>query len=121
MGTTRTALLFALLAAAGTACSGDELRTGIKIQLTGDAPAIRAEADRKAAEMLADAEEAAARVEASANETAARLYAEAFARDPALYLHLRELEAFEAIIGEDDTLILESDSALFRRALGSRP
>jgi membrane protease subunit HflC len=85
------------------------------------AASIRAEADRKAAEMLADAEEAAARVEASADETAARLYAEAFARDPALYLHLRELEAFEAIIGEDDTLILESDSALFRRALGSRP
>lgn len=85
------------------------------------AASIRAEADRKAAEMLADAEEAAARVEASADETAARLYAEAFARDPDLYLHLRELEAFDAIIGDDDTLILESDSALFRRALGSRP
>ena len=81
------------------------------------AASIRAEADRKAAEMLADAEEAAARVEAQAEETAARLYAEAFARDPELYLHLRELEAFEALVGDDDTVVLESDTALFRRVL----
>ena len=81
------------------------------------AASIRAEADRKAAEMLADAEQAAARVEAGAEETAARLYAEAFARDPELYLHLRELEAFEALVNDDDTVVLQSDSALFRRVL----
>ena len=85
------------------------------------AASIRAEADRKAAEMLADADEAAARVEAQAEETAARLYAEAFARDPELYLQLRELEAFEALVNDDDTVVLDADSALFRRVLESRP
>jgi membrane protease subunit HflC len=84
------------------------------------AASIRAEADRKAAEMVANAEEAAARVEASAEETAARLYADAFSSDPELYLHLRELQAFEAMVGEDDTVVIESDSALFRRVLGAQ-
>jgi membrane protease subunit HflC len=85
------------------------------------AASIRAEADRKAAEMVADAEQAAARVEARAEETAARLYAEAFARDPELYLQLRELEAFEALINDDDIVVLPSDSPLFRRVLEASP
>jgi membrane protease subunit HflC len=85
------------------------------------AASIRADADRQAAEMLADAEQAAAKVEARAEEAAARLYAEAFAQNPELYLQLREIEAFEALINDDDTIVLDSDSALFRRVLESRP
>ena len=85
------------------------------------AASIRADADRKAAEMLADAEQAAARVEAGAEETAARLYAEAFAENPSLYLQLRELEAFESLVNEDDTIVLQSDGPLFRRILESSP
>lgn len=85
------------------------------------AASIRADADRKAAEMLAEAEQAAARVEARAEETAARLYAEAFAENPSLYLQLRELEAFESLVNEDDTIVLQSDGPLFRRVLESSP
>ncbi|HCH64919.1 MAG TPA: hypothetical protein DFR83_19085 [Deltaproteobacteria bacterium] len=85
------------------------------------AASIRADADRKAAEMLAEAEQAAARIEAGAEQTAARLYAEAFAENPSLYLQLREIEAFETLINEDDTIVLQSDSPLFRRMLGSAP
>ncbi len=85
------------------------------------AASIRAEADRQAAEMLADAEQAAATVEARAEEVAARLYAEAFAQNPELYLQLREIEAFETLFNEDDTIVIESDSTLFRRVLESSP
>ena len=85
------------------------------------AASIRADADRKAAELLAEADEAAARIESVAEAEAAGIYAEAFSRDPELYLFLRELEAFEAVVDEDATLVLESDSALFRRVLEARP
>jgi len=85
------------------------------------AASIRADADRKAAELLAEADEAAARIESNAEAEAAGIYAAAFSRDPELYLFLRELEAFEAVVDDDTTLVLESDSSLFRSVLEARP
>lgn len=85
------------------------------------AASIRADADRKAAELLAEADEAAARIESNSEAEAVRIYADAFARDPELYLFLRELEAFEAVVDDDATLVLESDGTLFRRVLDARP
>ena len=85
------------------------------------AASIRADADRKASELLAEADEAAARIESTAEAEAAGIYAAAFSRDPELYLFLRELEAFEAVVDEDTTLVLESDSPLFRQVLEARP
>ena len=46
MTTARTTLILALLSLATTGCGAEEQRTGIKIQLQGDAEAIRAEIDR---------------------------------------------------------------------------
>ena len=46
MTTARTTLVLALLSLAASGCGSEEARTGIKIQLQGDAEAIRAEVDR---------------------------------------------------------------------------
>ena len=70
------------------------------------AAAIRAAADRQAAELLARADRDAAGVRAAAEEAAARTYAETASLDPALYLYLRRLEAAEAVLDEDATLVL---------------
>ena len=78
------------------------------------AAGIRAEADRQAAELRAQAEEDAARIEAVGEAEAARLYAEAWARDPALFSLMRQLEAYEAALGEDDLVVLPAESAALR-------
>lgn len=76
------------------------------------AAAIRAQADRQAAELLAQADRDAAEVRAKAEEAAARTYAETAALDPELYLYLRRLEAAEAVLDEDATLVLPHDTLL---------
>jgi uncharacterized protein YyaL (SSP411 family) len=41
-------------------------------------------------------------------------YAEAWARDPALFSLMRQLEAYEAALGEDDLVVLPAESAALR-------
>jgi membrane protease subunit HflC len=82
------------------------------------AATIRAEAERQAAEIGAEAERQAASIQAEAEEAAARLYAEAWATNPALYRSLRELEAAEAALGQDDLLVISTDDPLLRGLRG---
>ena len=82
---------------------------------------IRARADRQAAEILAESERTAAQVLAIAEEEAARVYAETYRTDPELYRLLRNLEANRALLGEDTTVILDSDSSLFRALIEDGP
>ncbi len=76
------------------------------------AASIRAEADRQAAELLARADRDAAKIRAAAEEQAAQTYAETAALDPELYLYLRRLEAAEAVLDADATLVLPHDTLL---------
>ena len=74
---------------------------------------IRAEADRQAAEIIAGAEKQAAEIRAVAEGNAARVYAAAYAKDPEFYRFMRRLEAYEQMLDEDTTLVVQSDGALF--------
>jgi membrane protease subunit HflC len=74
---------------------------------------IRAEADRQAAEILAGAQRQAAEIRAKAEGSAARVYAQAYAKDPEFYRFMRRLEAYEQMLDEDTTLVVESDGVLF--------
>jgi membrane protease subunit HflC len=78
------------------------------------AAAIRADADRDAREVVAQAREQAARTEADAEQAAARIYAKAYESDPTLYATLRSLDAINALIGRNTSLILRTDAAPFR-------
>ncbi len=83
------------------------------------ATGIRAKADRQAAEMQAGAEREAAQILAKAEEAAARRTAETYSLDPGFYRYLRDVEALDSLLGEDTTLVLDSESPLFE-VLGGR-
>jgi modulator of FtsH protease HflC len=84
------------------------------------AATIRAQADRQAAELLAQADRDAAEVRAKAEEQAARTYAETAAMDPELYLFLRRLEAAEAVLDDDATLVVPHGTLLAPLLEGDR-
>jgi len=75
---------------------------------------IRAEADRQVTILLAEAEkqDRILRGEGEARSTA--IYAEAFNQDPEFYNFLRSLQAYETFLAQNSTLVLGSDSELFR-------
>ena len=97
---------------------------------------MQAERDRIATQYRAEGEEAAMKIEATTElETrkilaeaarqaevvrgrgeaeAIRLYGAAYAEDEQFYTFLRTLEAYEKLIDEDTTLVLRSDSELWR-------
>ncbi len=77
------------------------------------ATAIRAQADRQAAELLAAAERDAGLVMAGAERAVAATYAEAYRQDPALFQLWTAMEAYSAALGEDDTLVLSTNSPFF--------
>jgi len=77
------------------------------------ATVIRAEADRQSEEILAGAHRQAAEIRAKAEGNAARVYAQAYAKDPEFYRFMRRLEAYEQMLDEDTTVVLQSDGALF--------
>ena len=101
----------------------ERLRIANAYRSEGDeeAAGIRARADRQVTEILAAARREAATITSRAEEVAARRYAEAYAEDPGFYRYLRSLEALEEVLGEGDTLILDSESELFRVLTGERP
>ena len=74
---------------------------------------IRARADRQAAELTSAAERQAANILAKAEGEAAGIYAGAYAADPQFYRYLRTLDGYRAILGEGDTLVLDSTDGLF--------
>ena len=74
---------------------------------------IRSATDLRAEEILAGAEETAALTRAEADAQAASIYAAAHSQDPQFYRFLRSLEALEAILSENSTLVLDTESAPF--------
>ena len=75
---------------------------------------IRAEADKERTVILAQAyqESQTRRGEGDAEATA--IYARSFGQDPEFYAFLRSLEAYEKLLKSDSTLVLTSESDLFR-------
>jgi membrane protease subunit HflC len=75
---------------------------------------IRAEADKERTVILAQAyqESQTRRGEGDADATA--IYASAFGQDPEFYAFLRSLEAYEKLLKSDSTMVLTSESDLFR-------
>lgn len=78
-----------------------------------EASDIRSATDLEAAQIKAEAQETAARTRAEADAEAASIYAAAHSQDPEFYAFLRSLEALEAILGENTTLVLDTESAPF--------
>jgi membrane protease subunit HflC len=75
---------------------------------------IRAEADRLKAQLLADAQKDAELKRGEAARKAIEIYASAHGKDPEFFQFLRSLEAYKKLLNEKTTMVLSSDSELFR-------
>ena len=80
----------------------------------------RAEADRHAVVLLAEAEKQARILRGEGEARATEIYAAAFNRNPEFYNFLRSLQAYERFLAEGSTLVLSSDSELFRYLEGGQ-
>jgi membrane protease subunit HflC len=75
---------------------------------------IRADADREVVVLLAQAEKESRILRGEGDARAAAIYAAAFEQDPEFFAFVRSLEAYERFLGGGATLVLRSDSELFR-------
>lgn len=75
---------------------------------------IRADADREKAQVLADAQKEAELKRGEAARKAIEIYSAAHGRDPEFFRFLRSLEAYKKLLNDKTTLVLSSDSELFR-------
>ncbi len=74
---------------------------------------IRSATDLQKAEILAEAQETAAQTIAQADAEAARIYAAAHSQNPEFYRFLRSLQALEAVMSENATLVIDTETAPF--------
>ena len=79
-----------------------------------EAARIRSDANLEAARIRAEGTEQAARIRGEGDAEAARIYADAHNVDPELYRFLRSLETLDAVVGDQTTVILRTDSEPFR-------
>jgi len=75
---------------------------------------IKAEAERERARILAEAYSQAEKIKGEGDAEAARIYAQAYSQDPEFYKFFRVLEAYKKVLAGRSTLVLSSDSDLFR-------
>lgn len=79
-----------------------------------EAARIRAEGEQRRLEIIATATQEAETIRGQADAERARLFADSFGKDPSFAAYYRSLQAYEASLGQDTTLVLSPDSAFFR-------
>lgn len=79
-----------------------------------EAAKIRAETDKQKVFILAEVYRKAEETKGEGDAEAIKIYAEAFEKNPEFYGFLRTLEAYKKFIREGTTVVLESNSELFR-------
>jgi len=75
---------------------------------------IRADAERDRTIILARAYEESQKLRGSGDAEATTIYAQSFGQDPEFYAFVRSLEAYERMLASGSTLVMSSDSDLFR-------
>ncbi len=80
----------------------------------GKSAEIRGQMERKLREIRSEAYRKAEELKGKADAEATRIYAEAYDRDPEFYAFLESLETWQEALDKDATLVLSTDSDLFR-------
>jgi membrane protease subunit HflC len=75
---------------------------------------IRADAEKERTIILAGAYENSQRLQGAGDAEATNIYAQTFGQDPEFYSFVRNLEAYEKLLKSGSTLVLSTDSDLFR-------
>ena len=79
-----------------------------------EATKIQAETDREAARIMAEAYKAAEIIKGGGDKEAMTIYAEAFKQDPEFFEFIKSLDAYRQILKQKTTLILSTESSLFK-------
>ncbi len=79
-----------------------------------EATMIKARADREVTEILAEAYKNAETRKGEGDEQALTIYAEAYGKDAEFFEFMRSMEVYQSILSENSTLVLSTDSELFR-------
>ena len=82
---------------------------------------IQAEADKQRAIILAEAQRQSQILRGEGEAEAIRIFAEAFSRDPEFYRFTRSLDAYALALESDATVVLSSESELFRYLENASP
>ncbi|MDP3063791.1 MAG: protease modulator HflC [Chloroflexota bacterium] len=87
---------------------------GYRAEGNEQAAKVRAEADKQATIILAEAYAESQKLKGEGDAQATAIYAQAFEQDAEFYGFLRTLEAYQKFLGQQTTLVLGSDTELFR-------
>ena len=103
-------------AAAGAEAKAERERiaSGLRAEGAQRDAEIRANVDRKVTVLIETAEGTSARLRGEAESEAIAVLAESLNKDPELYAFKRYLETYAKSLNEGDTVVLSSDSPLFK-------
>lgn len=79
-----------------------------------EAQKIRAATDRDKTIILADAYKEAEKIRGEGDAKAVQVYAKSYSADPKFYEFVRTLDAYKKVVDDKTTLVLPSDSKLFK-------
>lgn len=79
-----------------------------------EAQKIRADTDKEKEIILAKAYELAQKTRGEGDAESIKVYAEAYGRDPEFYTFTKSLDTYEAAIDKDTTVVLSTESELFK-------
>lgn len=79
-----------------------------------EAAMIRAKTDKEKTILLAKAYESAQKLRGDGDAVSTKIYAEAYGQDAEFYAFLRSLDAYEEIVGNQSSLVMSTNSDLFR-------
>ncbi|MEN8190616.1 MAG: protease modulator HflC [Thermodesulfobacteriota bacterium] len=79
---------------------------------------ILGKVERELQEITSGAEKEAITIRGKADAEATRIYGDSYNQDPEFYAFIKTLESYEQVIGNNTSLVLSSDSELFRHLKG---
>ena len=85
-----------------------------------EAQKIRAATDRDKTIILADAYKEAERIRGEGDAKAVQVYARSYSSDPKFYEFVRTLDTYKKVVDDKTTLVLPSDSKLFKLLLDDK-
>lgn len=80
----------------------------------GEKAQILGTVDRRLKEIISTANKEAVTIRGKADAEATKIYGEAYSQDPEFYGFLRTLESYQEIIGNNTSLVISSDSDIYR-------
>ena len=92
----------------------ERIASGLRAEGAQRDAEIRANVDRQVTVLIETAEGTSARLRGEAESEAITVLAESLNKDPELYSFKRYLESYAKSLNEGDTIVLSSDSPLFK-------